>query len=157
MQVPSLALLSELRIRHCRNRQHKLQMWLGSCVAVAVVQAGSCSSDLTLGTSTCCRYVCKKKKKKYCQRVAPSLVQRFHKVSKSPRITLCPLSTTLATRIFRLTPLLLPNGFPGPHHICKQLVQWKEMRLFTQVISFCQQEPAQNISLRSHILLVRIT
>ena len=35
----------------------RLQTWLGSCMAVAVVQAGSCSSDwtLSLGTSICCR------------------------------------------------------------------------------------------------------
>ena len=31
-------------------------MWLGSGIAVAVVQAGSCSSNMTpsLGTATCC-------------------------------------------------------------------------------------------------------
>ena len=41
-------------------------VWLGSCVAVAVVWACSCSSDLThsLGTSICRRCGCKKKKKK---------------------------------------------------------------------------------------------
>ena len=40
-------------------------MRLGSCVAVAVVEAGSCSSDLTpsLGTSTCCRCGPERKKK----------------------------------------------------------------------------------------------
>ena len=39
-------------------------MQLRSGVAVAVVQAGSCSSNLTpsLGISICCRYSCKKKK-----------------------------------------------------------------------------------------------
>ena len=41
-------------------------MRLGSCVAVAVVWAGSCSSDLTpgLGTSICREYGPKKQKKK---------------------------------------------------------------------------------------------
>ena len=41
-------------------------MQLGSCIAVAVVQAGSCSSDLTpsLGTSIGHGYGPKKKKKK---------------------------------------------------------------------------------------------
>ena len=44
MQVQSLASLSGLRIRElwCRSRT-----WLGAGVAVAVVQAGSYSSDLT--------------------------------------------------------------------------------------------------------------
>ena len=39
----------------CRELQCRLQMQLGSCVAVAVVQASSYSSDLTpsLGTSIC--------------------------------------------------------------------------------------------------------
>ena len=41
-------------------------MQLGSGIAVAVAQAGSCSSDLTpiLGTSICITYNPKKKKKK---------------------------------------------------------------------------------------------
>ena len=43
--VPSLASLSGLGIRHCRELQCRSQMWLRSGVAVAVAQAGSCSSD----------------------------------------------------------------------------------------------------------------
>ena len=41
-------------------------MPLGSCIAVAEVQAGSCSSDSTpsLGTSMHCRCSCKKPNKK---------------------------------------------------------------------------------------------
>ena len=41
-------------------------MWLESDIAVAVAQAGSCSSDLTPspGTSICCKCGDKKKKKK---------------------------------------------------------------------------------------------
>ena len=41
------------------------QTWLGSCVAVAVVQAGGCSSHqtLSLGTSICCRCDPRKGKK----------------------------------------------------------------------------------------------
>ena len=48
-------------------------MWLGSGVAVAVVQAGSCSSDLTpsLGTSVCCGYGPKKTKKISCRYGVP--------------------------------------------------------------------------------------
>ena len=55
MRVPSLALLSGLRIQHCHELQCRLQMWLRSGVAVAVALASSCSSDLppSLGTSIC--------------------------------------------------------------------------------------------------------
>ena len=55
MQVRSLALLSGLRIQHCHKLQHRLQMWLGSSVAVAVAVASSCSSHWTpsLETSIC--------------------------------------------------------------------------------------------------------
>ena len=61
-QVRSLALLSMLRIRHCHELWCRWQMWLGSRIAVAVVYAGSCSSNLTPspGTSTC--HVCSLKK-----------------------------------------------------------------------------------------------
>ena len=46
-----------LRIWHCHELWCRSKMRLGSGVAVAVVQAGSCSSDLTptLGTSICRR------------------------------------------------------------------------------------------------------
>ena len=56
MWAQSLASLSELRIQHCHERQCRSQLQLGSCVAVAVLWAGSCSSDETprLGTSICC-------------------------------------------------------------------------------------------------------
>ena len=37
MQIQSLAMLSGLRIRHCRELWHRSQTWLGSGVAVAVV------------------------------------------------------------------------------------------------------------------------
>ena len=36
-RVQPLALLSGLRTRHCRELWYRLQMWLGSCIAVAVV------------------------------------------------------------------------------------------------------------------------
>ena len=53
--VQSLALLSGLRIWHCCELWCRLPTLLGSGVAVAVVQAGSYSSDWTpsLGTSIC--------------------------------------------------------------------------------------------------------
>ena len=61
--IPGLAQwVTNLASPHC----HRLQMGLGSGIAVAVVQASSCSSDLTpsLGTSIRCRCGPKKKKKK---------------------------------------------------------------------------------------------
>ena len=45
MWVPSLASLSGLRIWHCRGLWCRSQTQLRSGVAVALVQAGSCSSD----------------------------------------------------------------------------------------------------------------
>jgi len=64
--VQSLALLSGLRIRCCCELWCRLQIWLGSYIAMAMVQAGNCSSDLTpsLGTSICLRCDPKKQKKK---------------------------------------------------------------------------------------------
>ena len=59
MQVQSLAFLRGLRIQHCHELWCRLQTQLGShvAVAVAVVEAGSCSSNSvpTLGTSICHR------------------------------------------------------------------------------------------------------
>ena len=65
IRVPSLASLSGLRIWHLCELQCRLQTWLTSAVAVAVAQAGSCSSDSTpsLGTSICCGWGPKKTKK----------------------------------------------------------------------------------------------
>ena len=55
MQVQSLVPLSGLWIWCCCELWCRSETWLGSGVAVAVVYAGSCSSDLTpsLGTSMC--------------------------------------------------------------------------------------------------------
>ena len=64
MQIRPLVSLSGLRIWCCRELWYKLQMWLGSGIAVTVVQASSCSSVLThsLGTSICHKGGPKKKK-----------------------------------------------------------------------------------------------
>ena len=53
--IPGLA--QRVRIWHCGELWCRSQTWLRSRVAVAVVWAGSCSSDSipSLGTSTCCR------------------------------------------------------------------------------------------------------
>ena len=64
--VRSMASLSGLRIRcHC-ELWCRLQMQLGSGIVMAVVQAGSCSSNSTfsLGTSICCGCSPKTNKKK---------------------------------------------------------------------------------------------
>ena len=65
-QDQSLASLSGLRILRCPEPWRRSQMWLRSLVAMAVVEAGSCSSDSTpnLGTSICCRCSPKNKKTK---------------------------------------------------------------------------------------------
>ena len=65
MRVGSLALLSGLEIWHYPELWSRSNTWLRSCIAVAVVQAGNCSSDLTpsLGTSTCFGYSPKQKQK----------------------------------------------------------------------------------------------
>ena len=76
MWVPSLASLSGLRIWHCPTHQCRLQVWLGSHVAVAVASAGSCSSDSTpnLGTSIC--HTCGHKKKNFCKFWPPGVSLR---------------------------------------------------------------------------------
>ena len=63
-QEQSLASLSGLKILSGCELWYRLQTRLKFGVAVAVAQAGSCSSDSTpsLGTSTC--YTCCPKKKK---------------------------------------------------------------------------------------------
>ena len=66
MWVRSLASLSGLRIWHCHELWCGLQTWLGPCIAAAVVQASSCSSNSTpsLGTSMRCTCGPKKQKRK---------------------------------------------------------------------------------------------
>ena len=55
LRVQSLALLSRLKIWHCREQWCWLQMQLRSGIAGALAQPGSNSSDSTssLGTSIC--------------------------------------------------------------------------------------------------------
>ena len=58
IQVQSMALLSGFRIQHCCELWCRSQTRLRSCIAVAMVQASSCSSNSTpiLGTSVCHKY-----------------------------------------------------------------------------------------------------
>ena len=62
--IPGLA-ISRLRVRHCFELWCRLTTWLTSHIAVAVLLAGSCNSDLTLSleTSVCHGWGPKKKKK----------------------------------------------------------------------------------------------
>ena len=65
LRVWSLVLLIGLRIWRCHELWYRSKMWLGSGVAVALVKAGSNSSDSTpgLGTSICHGCGLPKKKK----------------------------------------------------------------------------------------------
>ena len=67
MQVLSLASLSRLRILCCHELWCRSQTPLSYYAAMAVVYAGSCSSDSTpsLGTSLCCGCSPKKTKKNF--------------------------------------------------------------------------------------------
>ena len=65
LQVRSLASLSGLRIQHCHELWCRSQMWLRSCIAVAVARASGYSFDYTpsLGISICHKCGLKKAKK----------------------------------------------------------------------------------------------
>ena len=81
----SLALLNGLRIWHCSELWCRLQTWLRSDVAVAVVVAGSCSSDSTpsLGSSMCCGCGPKKKwKERKRKKEKDSSWQKLHMVNQ---------------------------------------------------------------------------
>ena len=84
--VRSLASITGLRIWCCCKPQRRLQTWLASGVAVAVVQVGSCSSDstLSLGTSIC-RECSPKKKKKYKKQRFIVLVRIRFRVVQAPQ------------------------------------------------------------------------
>ena len=88
-RVPSLAPLSGLRIRHCRELWRRLQTRLGSRIAMAVVWAGGYSSDYipSLGTSICCGSgprKDKKTKKKKRPWLKSTLISGFQVLHLSP-------------------------------------------------------------------------
>ena len=89
MQVRSLASLSGLRIRRCRELGCRSQIQLGSYIAVAVVEAGGYSFDLTpsLGTAICCR--CGPKKTRQKKKISPSFPDP-HSLSPVPRASHLP-------------------------------------------------------------------
>ena len=114
LRVRSLALLSGLRIWHCLEPCCSLQMWLGSRVAVAVVWAGSYSSDWTpsLGTSICLgcgpKKTKKKKKKRWVKKCIVCIIQTYFVI----------ISTLAAhwnyLENFFLFGCLVAYGVPGP-------------------------------------------
>ena len=80
MQVPSLPLLSGLRILCYPELWCRLHVWLGFCMAVA--QASSCISDLTpslvlpYATGTALKSKKEKKKKKEKERLQSKRLKR---------------------------------------------------------------------------------
>ena len=90
MWIQSLALISGLRIQLCHELWYRLQIWLRSCVAMAVAQLSWCSSDSTpsLGNSICCGCSPKKKKEKKKEEI-------FYKPFYEESITLKPKGKTL--------------------------------------------------------------
>ena len=99
----SLASFSGLRIRRCCELQYRSKTWLGFPIAVAVVQAGSSSSNLThsLGTSICCGCGPKKRKKK-----CSPLFLKFSLLKISAPKSLNVLSLPFFLRVFYLQPAL---------------------------------------------------
>ena len=83
MWVQSLASFSGSGIRHCRELWCRSQVLLGSLVAVAVGEAGSCSSYSTpsLGTSIC--YRCSpKSEKSNIKKESPGISHHCHHLRK---------------------------------------------------------------------------
>ena len=109
MWVQSLASLNGLGIQHCCKLQPRLHMWLKSGIAVAVVQAGSCSSDLTphLRRSIC--HKCGPKKK------------FFFNASQSSRLTLSPSVLLLKATFVEVR---------GGEHFCQVLSMQTYMHSF---------------------------
>ena len=79
------ALAQWVRVQCCCELWCRSQRWLGSCVAVVVVQAGSCTSDSTpsLGTSICHRGSPKKQKKNKTKQ------NKTNKQTKKPKVKFC--------------------------------------------------------------------
>ena len=77
---------------HCHQLWCRLQMWLGSHVAGAVMEASSCSSDSTpsLGTSSCLGNSPKKKKRERLRKeyeCGPlSQIQIYSRKTVNPRV-----------------------------------------------------------------------
>ena len=118
-RVPSLASFNGLRVWLFCELWYRSQTWLRSCVAVAVVLAGSYSSDLTpnLGTSICCR--CGPKKTKDNKKTLYNLMcwKLNYLMSWAGQVcTSLPL------------PLPRPDSFPFSHltssHLAPPILSW---------------------------------
>ena len=132
LRVPSLASLSGLRILRGRALWCRSQTRLGSRVALAVVQAGSCSSDATpsLGTSMCRRCG---PEKKASEDTAVCLLEDGAPVTlgKCSHVCACPLWETVQQGHFgvwgrvslerlHLTPGSCPRGLWGAGAVPRQ-------------------------------------
>ena len=99
--MQSLALLSGLRIRHCREVWCRSQTRLGSHNAVAVVQASSYRSDLTpsLGISIC-RGCSPKKTKKEKKKKRKRRSQAIKWSVRALRVPALPLRSAFLVPVF---------------------------------------------------------
>ena len=109
IRVQSLALLSGLRIWSYHKLWCRWQTRLGSGIAVAVVEASSCSADSTpsLGTSICRR--CGFKKKSHPEWSRPRLVGTWDipgVVPTTPRVTSFNLHPKLGSGQHAVIPIL---------------------------------------------------
>ena len=135
-EVQTLASLSGLGMQRCCELWCRSQTQLGSCVAVALVQASSCSSDLTpgLGTSICRGCSPKKKKKK---KKNPLILPNPGRDS-SPS----PFQTTEGRT---LSPLMAPTSTlwaPKGLRVCKEettTASWSDFSQFSHHLFECLQ------------------
>ena len=97
VRVWSLASLSGLRIRYCRELWCRSQMWLGSGIGVAALQAGSCSSNSTPGwESPYASSVALKSKNKKTSRSGPTYRNCIRREKKKKMLKLGKFQTIAA-------------------------------------------------------------
>ena len=126
LQVWSLALLSGLRIWNYYELWYRLQTWLRSCVAVAVVWASSCSSDWTLTWEPphALGAVLKKAKKKIIIIINASIYMMV--------LSFCSLNCKCISSILHLYPPLIKIDDFAIIFVCG----W--FPTFTTCLSFCE-------------------
>ena len=115
LRVWSLVSLSGLRIWHCHGLWCRLQIWLQSCVVVAVAQASSFSSDWTpsLGNSMCRGCSTKKQKTEKQQKKKLGCLPHYwvvkrlqHKFFISSPLLVCDLFFHFLKSIFWMAQVL---------------------------------------------------
>ena len=116
--VQSLASLGGLRIQHCRELWCRSQTRLGSHVAVAVVQAGSCSSDWNPSLGTSIFHGCGSKKEK---KNAYS-IGNIHYITYSPHNARRGMGKTVNTNIKFAILNLLGRYFSWDDHWNENIV-----------------------------------